>query len=126
MPRNVLEARPESPALPLTSHAPARSRDFYIDRLRSIMTAFVILHHTAITYGAIGGWFWYELKPSRALSSQLLIEFCTIVLVGVTVLLHPWVAPALVKFAVAGSLACAASWLIADPLVRMPGLRRIL
>jgi len=42
------------------------------------MTAFVILHHTAITYGAIGGWFWYELKPSSALSSQLLILFCTI------------------------------------------------
>ena len=42
------------------------------------MTAFVILHHTAITYGAIGGWFWYELKPSQAISSQLLIQFCTI------------------------------------------------
>jgi peptidoglycan/LPS O-acetylase OafA/YrhL len=55
-----------------------RPRDLYIDRLRSIMTAFVILHHTAITYGAIGGWFWYELKPSSAISSQLLIEFCTI------------------------------------------------
>lgn len=42
------------------------------------MTGFVILHHTAITYGAIGGWFWYELKPSAALSSQILIQFCTI------------------------------------------------
>jgi peptidoglycan/LPS O-acetylase OafA/YrhL len=61
-----------------SSVEPPRSRDLYIDRLRSIMTAFVILHHTAITYGAIGGWFWYELKPSRDLSSQLLIEFCTI------------------------------------------------
>ncbi|HEY3705113.1 MAG TPA: acyltransferase family protein [Terracidiphilus sp.] len=60
-----------NPVLPPT-------RDLYIDRLRSIMTAFVILHHTAITYGAIGGWFWYELKPSRAISSQLLIEFCTV------------------------------------------------
>jgi peptidoglycan/LPS O-acetylase OafA/YrhL len=56
----------------------AAPREFYIDRLRSVMTALVILHHTAITYGAIGGWFWYELKPSRAVSSQLLIEFCTI------------------------------------------------
>jgi peptidoglycan/LPS O-acetylase OafA/YrhL len=58
--------------------SPPRSRDLYIDRLRSIMTAFVILHHTAITYGAIGGWFWYELKPSRAISSQILVEFCAI------------------------------------------------
>jgi uncharacterized membrane protein len=48
------------------------------------------------------------------------------VLVGVTVLLHGWTAPALLKFAVAGTLACAASWIIADPLVRMPGLKRIL
>ena len=38
-------------------------RDFYIDRLRSVMTVMVILHHTAITYGAPGSWFWIELKP---------------------------------------------------------------
>jgi hypothetical protein len=31
-----------------------------------------------------------------------------------------------VKWACTGSLAVAACWLIADPLVRMPGLRRIL
>jgi peptidoglycan/LPS O-acetylase OafA/YrhL len=52
-------------------------REFYVDRLRTVMTAFVILHHTAITYGAIGGWFWHEIDPSRAASSQLLILFCT-------------------------------------------------
>jgi len=52
-------------------------RDLYIDRLRSVMTALVILHHTAITYGAIGGWFWHEIEPSGAPSSQLLILFCT-------------------------------------------------
>jgi peptidoglycan/LPS O-acetylase OafA/YrhL len=52
-------------------------RDFYIDRLRSVMVALVILHHTAITYGAIGGWFWHEVQPSRAPSSILLILFCT-------------------------------------------------
>jgi peptidoglycan/LPS O-acetylase OafA/YrhL len=52
-------------------------RDFFVDRLRTVMTAFVILHHTAITYGAIGGWFWHEIEPSGSLSSQLLILFCT-------------------------------------------------
>jgi peptidoglycan/LPS O-acetylase OafA/YrhL len=52
-------------------------RDLYVDRLRTVMTAFVILHHTAITYGAIGGWFWHEIDPSGAPSSQLLILFCT-------------------------------------------------
>ena len=48
------------------------------------------------------------------------------ILVGISVLLHPWIAPAFIKFAVTGILSCAACWLIADPLVRMPGLRRIL
>jgi peptidoglycan/LPS O-acetylase OafA/YrhL len=50
-------------------------RDLYIDRLRTVMTAMVILHHAAITYGAPGGWFWTELKPSAAPSSLLLTLF---------------------------------------------------
>jgi peptidoglycan/LPS O-acetylase OafA/YrhL len=50
-------------------------RDFYIDRLRSAMIVLVIFHHTAITYGAPGGWFWTELKPSGAPSSLLLTLF---------------------------------------------------
>jgi len=51
-------------------------RDFYIDRLRSVMTALVILHHTAITYGGSGGWFWREFETSGAPSSTLLTLFC--------------------------------------------------
>jgi peptidoglycan/LPS O-acetylase OafA/YrhL len=47
------------------------------------------------------------------------------VLVGVSLLLHSVLAPALLKFCFTGALACIASWLIADPLVRLPGLRRI-
>ena len=53
----------------------APPRDFYIDRLRSVMTAFVLLHHTAITYGAAGGWFYYEQHPSGKLPSILLTLF---------------------------------------------------
>jgi hypothetical protein len=78
MPEIALERAAGVPASAGSTQTQPRVRDLYIDRLRSIMTAFVILHHTAITYGAIGGWFWYELKPSQAISSQLLIEFCTI------------------------------------------------
>jgi peptidoglycan/LPS O-acetylase OafA/YrhL len=52
-------------------------REFYVDRLRTVMTAFVILHHTAITYGAIGGWWWQEIQPNGSLPSMLLILFCT-------------------------------------------------
>ncbi|HEX4757791.1 MAG TPA: acyltransferase family protein [Terracidiphilus sp.] len=44
--------------------------------MRTVMTALVILHHTAITYGAVGGWFWNELKPSDAPSSLLLTLLC--------------------------------------------------
>jgi peptidoglycan/LPS O-acetylase OafA/YrhL len=51
-------------------------RDYYIDRLRSVMTALVILHHTAITYGGSGGWFWREVETSAAPSSLLLTLFC--------------------------------------------------
>jgi peptidoglycan/LPS O-acetylase OafA/YrhL len=78
MPESAVQLRSDFPAQASATPTLSRLRDLYIDRLRSIMTAFVILHHTAITYGAIGGWFWYELKPSRTISSQLLIEFCTI------------------------------------------------
>jgi peptidoglycan/LPS O-acetylase OafA/YrhL len=51
-------------------------RDFYIDRLRAAMTVLVIFHHTAITYGGAGGWFYSERKPSGAPSSLLLTLFC--------------------------------------------------
>lgn len=47
------------------------------------------------------------------------------VLVGISLLLHGWTAPALVKFGVVGLLSCGACWLVADPLVRIPGIRRI-
>src|SRR5271165_5258825 len=52
-------------------------REYYVDRLRSVMVALVILHHTAITYGAIGGWFWREVEPSSSPSGVLLMLFCT-------------------------------------------------
>jgi fucose 4-O-acetylase-like acetyltransferase len=50
-------------------------RDFYIDCLRSVMIALVVLHHTAITYGAPGGWFYHELHPSATPSGVILMLF---------------------------------------------------
>jgi peptidoglycan/LPS O-acetylase OafA/YrhL len=47
------------------------------------------------------------------------------VLVSIALLLHGWSAPALIKFAIVGMLACVATWLLADPLVRLPGLRSV-
>jgi peptidoglycan/LPS O-acetylase OafA/YrhL len=49
-----------------------------------------------------------------------------VVLVGVSLLLRGWAAPALVKWGVVGPLACVACWLAADPLVRLPGVRRVI
>jgi hypothetical protein len=50
-------------------------REYYIDHLRTVLTVQVIVFHCAITYGSFGGWFYYEVKPSEALSSQLLSLF---------------------------------------------------
>lgn len=48
-----------------------------IDTLRVATTLLVVCHHTAITYGAIGGWYYQENPPDGSLSSLLLVFFCT-------------------------------------------------
>lgn len=53
-------------------------RTFFIDRLRVVLTALVILHHTAITYGGSGGWFYREVQDGGTPSSLLLTVFCAI------------------------------------------------
>jgi peptidoglycan/LPS O-acetylase OafA/YrhL len=50
-------------------------RDFYIDRLRAVMTALVLLHHAAEVYGARGGFPWTEIKPSQSPTGILLSLF---------------------------------------------------
>jgi len=37
-----------------------------------------VFHHTAITYGAIGGWYYKEVPTDGSLSSMLLVFFCTL------------------------------------------------
>ena len=49
-----------------------------IDALRVATTLLVVLHHTAITYGAVGGWYYKEIPPDGSLSSLLLVFFCTV------------------------------------------------
>lgn len=46
-----------------------------LDALRAVMTLLVLFHHTAITYGASGGWFYHEVTPNGSLSSHLLTMF---------------------------------------------------
>ena len=56
---------------------PSRVRNAGIDALRVGTTFLVVLHHTAITYGAIGGWYYKEVPADGSLSSMLLVFFCT-------------------------------------------------
>ena len=56
---------------------PVAARNAGFDVLRGTMTLLVLFHHTAITYGAIGGWFYREVKPSASPAGTLLVLFCT-------------------------------------------------
>jgi len=47
-----------------------------VDALRAAVTLLVLFHHTAITYGAVGGWYYKEVAPSQSISSLLLSVFC--------------------------------------------------
>ncbi len=60
------------------SKAGAGDRNGGIDALRAAVTLLVVLHHTALTYGGIGGWYYHEIAPSRAPGSLLLTLFCAV------------------------------------------------
>lgn len=75
MPDNAVHTDPQVPPALRSERDQPRPRELYIDRLRSVMTVLVILHHTAITYGAPGGWYYNELRPSGSASSLLLTFF---------------------------------------------------
>ena len=49
-----------------------------IDAARVGTTFLVVFQHTAITYGAIGGWYYKEVPTDGSLSSMLLVFFCTL------------------------------------------------
>lgn len=56
---------------------PDQNRTAFLDKLRVILTLLVILHHTAIMYGAEGGW--YLRKPADGLAAKLLLTlFCSV------------------------------------------------
>jgi peptidoglycan/LPS O-acetylase OafA/YrhL len=70
---NGIEARPTDRQV---MRSEARNAGF--DALRASLTLLVVMHHAAITYGAIGGWFYREVPTDRSLSSTLLVYFCTV------------------------------------------------
>jgi surface polysaccharide O-acyltransferase-like enzyme len=56
--------------------AGATGRNSGIDVLRAAVTLIVVFHHTAITYGAPGGWYYKEIAPNGTASGQFLMLFC--------------------------------------------------
>ncbi len=53
------------------------ARLHYLDNLRTFAVMLVILHHTAITYGAVGGWYYREVNDFT-LTSVILTLFCAV------------------------------------------------
>jgi fucose 4-O-acetylase-like acetyltransferase len=56
----------------------AMRRDGGLDALRAAMTLLVVFHHAALTYGAIGGWYYREVPTDGRIATKLLILFCTV------------------------------------------------
>jgi fucose 4-O-acetylase-like acetyltransferase len=75
---NVAASRPAKGSTKGSTKAGAKERNGGIDALRAAVTLLVVFHHTAITYGAIGGWYYKEIEPSASPDSLLLILFCTV------------------------------------------------
>ncbi|WP_166242905.1 acyltransferase family protein [Paenibacillus turpanensis] len=52
------------------------NRLIYLDRIKVLMTALVVLHHTAIMYGGSGSWYYYENQNFGA--SAILLTLFTV------------------------------------------------
>ena len=48
------------------------------DELKAVTTLPVVFHHTAITYGAVGSWFYKEVEPTFSGQGLFLISLCTV------------------------------------------------
>lgn len=53
-------------------------RNAGLDALRACLTLLVVFHHCAITYGALGGWYYHEVAAGPSVDSALLTLFCAI------------------------------------------------
>ncbi|NTZ05403.1 acyltransferase family protein [Burkholderia metallica] len=58
--------------------AVAVHRNAGLDALRACLTLLVVFHHCAITYGAVGGWYYHEVAAGPSVESALLTLFCAI------------------------------------------------
>jgi surface polysaccharide O-acyltransferase-like enzyme len=59
--------------------APAAApRLAFLDQVRVVLTLLVVLHHTAITYGGAGSWYYREAVAKGSLTVTLLTLFCAV------------------------------------------------
>ncbi len=56
----------------------ATGRRHHLDRLKVLLTALVVFHHAAITYGAMGDWFYQAPRTEVTVTSQVLTFFCAV------------------------------------------------
>jgi glucan biosynthesis protein C len=84
---------------PLDRETGAGGRIVYLDRIRVFLTAIVILHHFAITYGAPGDWFYVE-RPVDPVATFALLPLVAInqsYFMGFFFLLSAYLLPASVR-----------------------------
>jgi glucans biosynthesis protein C len=65
---------PFEPGKARTHTGAVTGRLYFLDNLRWVLTALVVLHHLSITYGAEGSWYYIE-KPADELATILLTFF---------------------------------------------------
>ncbi len=51
-------------------------RKYFLDNLRSGLVMLVVFHHSAITYGGSGDWYWKEITQTSGISGLVLTLFC--------------------------------------------------
>jgi glucan biosynthesis protein C len=70
-------ARADSSAARVEARPRARVRFAFIDNLRIVLVALVILHHLAVTYGGEGSWYYYE-GQADAITTMVLTLFVVV------------------------------------------------
>jgi peptidoglycan/LPS O-acetylase OafA/YrhL len=73
-----MPAAPSSATRPPASIAMTVQRNAGLDALRAVIVLLVVFHHTAITYGANGLWYYREVMPDGSAGSKLLTLMCAV------------------------------------------------
>jgi hypothetical protein len=73
-----MPAATSSATRPPASIAMTEQRNAGLDALRAAIVLLVVFHHTAITYGANGLWYYREVMPDGSPGSKLLTLMCSV------------------------------------------------